>query len=131
LQPVLNANSAGTPGAILFGEGDIELNAGRAITQLVVTNTGDRAVQVGSHYHFFESNPALHFDREAAFGRRLNIPSGTAVRFEAGQTHTVSLVPYAGSGRIAGFRGLTNGKSFESAVVEARKLGILPAADAS
>ncbi len=121
----MSANPPGTPGAILFAEDDIELNAGREVTQLVVTNTGDRAVQVGSHYHFFEANPALLFQRESAFGRRLNIPSGTAVRFEAGQTHTVSLVPYAGTGRIAGFRGLTNGKPLETAIAEARKQGII------
>lgn len=119
-----SSNSTHAPGRILFGDGDIELNAGRDAIDLIVTNAGDRAVQVGSHYHFFEANPALQFDREPAFGRRLNIPSGTAVRFEAGQTHTVSLVPYAGTGRIAGFRGMTNGKPLESAIAQARKQGI-------
>lgn len=121
----MNSNAShSAPGRIVFGAGDIELNAGRETVQLIVTNTGDRAVQVGSHYHFFEANPALHFDREAAFGWRLDIPSGTAVRFEAGQTHTVSLVAYAGAGRIAGFRGITNGKPLDVAMAEARKQGI-------
>ena len=75
------------PGETLFAVEDLILNAGREATELSVTNTGDRAIQVGSHFHFFEANRALHFDRRASFGKRLNIPSGTAVRFEAGQTH--------------------------------------------
>ena len=90
------ASSAGAPGEICYGEGDLVLNDGRAAIELDVTNTGDRAVQVGSHFHFFEANRALTFDRAAAFGYRLDIPSGTAVRFEAGQTHHVSLVLFAG-----------------------------------
>ena len=85
------------------------MTAGRPVTTLVVANTGDRPIQVGSHYHFAETNAALHFDRQAARGQRLNIPSGTAVRFEPGQQRTVELVPYAGARQVWGFRGLTNG----------------------
>ena len=93
------------PGEILVASGDIELNAGREAITLHVANTGDRPVQVGSHYHFAESNPALDFDREAARGRRLDIAAGTAVRFEPGQSRDVQLVPYAGARRVVGFRG--------------------------
>lgn len=93
------------PGEIKVTEGDIELNSGRATQTLRVENTGDRPVQVGSHYHFFEVNPALKFDREPTKGFRLNIPSGTAVRFEPGQGREVELVEYAGSKTIYGFRG--------------------------
>jgi len=92
------------PGEIMPIPGDIELNAGRATVQLTVANTGDRPIQVGSHYHFFETNPALQFDRLAARGFRLNIPAGTAVRFEPGQTRTVNLVALAGKREIYGFR---------------------------
>jgi urease subunit beta len=91
------------PGEIVAAEGDIEINANRETVTLDVANTGDRPVQVGSHYHFFETNPALEFDREAARGFRLNIPSGTAVRFEPGQTRAVELVAYAGARRVFGF----------------------------
>ena len=91
------------PGEIITAEGDIELNAGRAETTLTVANTGDRPVQVGSHYHFYETNAALTFDREAARGMRLDIAAGTAVRFEPGQTRDVQLVPYAGARVIYGF----------------------------
>lgn len=97
------------PGEILAAPGEIELNAGREAVELEVANTGDRAVQVGSHYHFAETNPALAFDRAAARGRRLDIPAGTAVRFEPGQTRTVRLVPYAGARVVHGFRGETEG----------------------
>jgi urease subunit beta len=93
------------PGEILTPSGDVVLNADRAGTELTVANTGDRPIQVGSHYHFFEVNPALAFDRAVARGMRLDIPSGTAIRFEPGQTRTVSLIPYAGSRRVIGFRG--------------------------
>ena len=93
------------PGEILVADGDIVLNAGRDTVALEVANTGDRPVQVGSHYHFFEVNPALSFDREAARGFRLNIASGTAVRFEPGQTRRVELVAYAGRRAVYGFRG--------------------------
>ena len=97
------------PGEIFSGSGDIELNAGRASLTLTVANTGDRPIQVGSHYHFFETNPALHFDRDKARGCRLDIPAGTAVRFEPGQRREVQLVPYAGARRVVGFRGQING----------------------
>jgi len=97
------------PGEILPAPGEIELNAGREAVELEVANTGDRPVQVGSHYHFAETNPALAFDRAAARGRRLDIPAGTAVRFEPGQTRTVRLVPYAGARVVHGFRGETEG----------------------
>ena len=91
------------PGELFVADGDIELNAGRATLTLAVTNTGDRPIQVGSHYHFFETNAALAFDRAAARGFRLNIPAGTAVRFEPGQSRTVELVALAGARRVYGF----------------------------
>ena len=97
------------PGEIFSGSGDIELNAGRASVTLTVANTGDRPIQVGSHYHFFETNPALHFDRDKARGCRLDIPAGAAVRFEPGQRREVQLVPFAGARRVVGFRGQING----------------------
>ncbi|MDB5471071.1 MAG: urease, beta subunit [Caulobacter sp.] len=92
------------PGEIITVEGDIELNAGAPRLTLEVANTGDRPVQVGSHYHFFETNPALVFDRQATRGWRLDIAAGTAVRFEPGQTREVTLVPILGGRRIYGFR---------------------------
>ena len=97
------------PGEIIPAAGGIELNAGREAVELEVGNTGDRPVQVGSHYHFAETNPALAFDRAAARGRRLDIPAGTAVRFEPGQTRRVSLVAFAGARVIHGFRGDVEG----------------------
>jgi urease subunit beta len=97
------------PGEILPAEGDIELNAGLPRTTLTVANTGDRPIQVGSHYHFYETNPALAFDREKSRGQRLDIPAGTAVRFEPGQSRTVTLVPYQGSRRVFGFRAQIQG----------------------
>jgi urease subunit beta len=97
------------PGEILTPEGDITLNADREAITLTVSNTGDRPIQVGSHYHFYESNPALNFDREAARGMRLDIPAGTAVRFEPGQDRDVNLIPYTGSRRVMGFRGAIMG----------------------
>ena len=93
------------PGEIIPAGGDIELNAGSPTVTLTVANTGDRPIQVGSHYHFFETNPALRFDRERARGMRLDIPAGTAVRFEPGQEREVTLVPYRGARRVFGFRG--------------------------
>ena len=90
--------------------GEIELNEGRKTVTVAVTNTGDRPVQVGSHYHFFETNDALRFDRSVAHGYRLNIPAGTAVRFEPGQTRTVELVALAGARRVYGFQGKIMGK---------------------
>src|SRR3954469_16931387 len=98
------------PGELFAQQGDIELNAGRATVTLRVTNTGDRPIQVGSHYHFFETNAALTFDRDAAYGFRLNIAAGTAVRFEPGQARTVELVALAGLRRVFGFAGRGNGK---------------------
>ncbi|MDF2781509.1 MAG: urease subunit beta [Geminicoccaceae bacterium] len=97
------------PGEIIPRDGEITLNAGRDAITLAVANTGDRPVQVGSHYHFFETNAALAFDRAVARGRRLDIPAGTAVRFEPGQTREVQLVPVAGARRIWGFNGLVMG----------------------
>ena len=97
------------PGELLTDEGVIELNAGRATLTLAVQNTGDRPIQVGSHYHFAETNAALSFDRQAARGMRLNIASGTAVRFEPGQSRTVELVALAGDRKVYGFRGLVQG----------------------
>lgn len=93
------------PGEIISAAGDIVLNAGRAAIILTVANSGDRPIQVGSHYHFAETNPALVFDRDAARGYRLDIPSGTAVRFEPGQSRDVQLIPYAGDRVVIGFRG--------------------------
>jgi urease subunit beta len=98
------------PGEILFATEPVEINAGRPVSTLVVTNTGDRPVQVGSHYHFAEANPALSFDRSAAWGRRLAVPAGTAVRFEPGVTREVALVPLAGARIVPGLRGACGGK---------------------
>jgi urease beta subunit len=92
------------PGEIIPADGEIELNAGRQTVTLEVSNTGDRPIQVGSHYHFFETNPALSFDREKTRGFRLDIAAGTAVRFEPGQSRTVTLVELAGDRKIYGFR---------------------------
>src|ERR1700730_18629691 len=93
------------PGEILPASGDIELNAGLARTTLVVANTGDRPIQVGSHYHFAETNPALSFDRTVARGQRLDIAAGTAVRVERGQMRGITLAPYRGTRHVYGFRG--------------------------
>ena len=93
------------PGEILPATGDVELNAGLPRTRLVVANTGDRPIQVGSHYHFAETNPGLRFDREAARGKRLDIAAGTAVRFEPGQTREITLIGYRGARIVQGFRG--------------------------
>ncbi|NNC55691.1 MAG: urease subunit beta [Pseudomonadales bacterium] len=98
------------PGELKIEQGTIALNAGRKTVQVSVSNTGDRPVQVGSHYHFFETNPALVFEREKARGYRLNIASGTAIRFEPGQRRSVELVAYAGDQTIYGFRGDVMGK---------------------
>lgn len=97
------------PGEYLLAEGDIVANAGRRTVELTVANTGDRPIQVGSHFHFFEANRALRFDREQAFGMRLNIPAGTAVRFEPGDEKRVTLVELAGERRVFGLNGLTQG----------------------
>ena len=98
------------PGEFFFQDGEIELNAGRQTVTLAVANTGDRPIQVGSHYHFFETNPALRFDRDKARGMRLNIPAGTAVRFEPGQSREVTLVALAGNRAVFGFRQAVMGK---------------------
>ena len=98
------------PGEYFIKDGEIELNAGRKILALSVTNTGDRPIQVGSHYHFFETNPALKFERKRARGMRLDIPAGTAVRFEPGQTRDVTLVALAGRRTVYGFRQDVMGK---------------------
>ena len=98
------------PGELFIQDGEIELNKGRKTLTLTVANTGDRPIQVGSHYHFFETNPALKFDRKKARGMRLNIPSGTAVRFEPGQSRQVSLIALAGARKIYGFRQDVMGK---------------------
>ena len=98
------------PGEIIPQEGEIELNAGRATVTITVANTGDRPIQIGSHYHFFETNPALRFEREKARGFRLDIPAGTAVRFEPGQSRTVTLVEISGARTIYGFRQSVMGK---------------------
>jgi urease subunit beta len=97
------------PGEMLIDDGEIELNAGRPSLTVTVANTGDRPVQVGSHYHFFETNEALSFDREATRGFRLNIAAGTAVRFEPGQSRTVELVAFAGDRAVYGFNGKVMG----------------------
>jgi urease subunit beta len=97
------------PGELLPEPGGIELNAGRPVTTLSVANTGDRPIQVGSHFHFHEANGALEFDRDAAYGQRLDIPAGTAIRFEPGDAREVRLVPLAGARRVFGFNGLING----------------------
>ncbi len=116
------------PGALVVGEGDIELNAGRRSVTIDAVNTGDRPVQIGSHYHFFEANKAMSFDRAAAFGMRLDIPAGTAVRFEPGQSKTVTLVTYGGRREVTGFHGLADGTTDgddarDAAIARARAAG--------
>ncbi len=97
------------PGELLPEPGELELNAGRPVTTLSVSNRGDRPVQVGSHFHFAEANAALQFDRAAARGQRLDIPAGTAIRFEPGDSRDVNLIPFAGARRVIGFNGQING----------------------
>ena len=97
------------PGEIIPEQGDIELNFGKEIKTVTVSNSGDRPVQVGSHYHFFEANEALNFDREVTLGMRLDIPAGTAIRFEPGDTTDVKLVPFSGLRNVYGFNSLVNG----------------------
>ena len=98
------------PGELFIKDGEIELNAGRKTVTLTVANTGDRPIQVGSHYHFYETNSALDFDREQTLGYRLDIPAGTATRFEPGQSREVRLVAYAGRRRVVGFNRKINGE---------------------
>ena len=97
------------PGEIISQEGEIELNFGKETTTIKVSNSGDRPIQVGSHYHFYESNKALIFQREKTIGMRLDIPAGTAIRFEPGDTTEVKLIPYSGKKNVFGFNGLING----------------------
>jgi urease subunit beta len=97
------------PGELLPEPGEIELNAGRPVTTIAVANSGDRPVQVGSHFHFAEANAALQFNRDAARGQRLDIPAGTAIRFEPGDSRDVNLIPFAGARRVIGFNGQING----------------------
>lgn len=115
------------PGEIIAAPGEVELNAGRRTARLSVTNTGDRPVQIGSHFHFFESNRALAFDRAQAFGMRLDIPAGTAVRFEPGQSKEATLVTFGGTAEIGGLNGLTNGSTApdaaDAALARARAAG--------
>ncbi len=116
------------PGEIIAAEGEIEINAGRSRTTIVAVNTGDRPIQIGSHYHFFEANRALDFDREKTFGMHLDIPAGTAVRFEPGESKLVDLVGFGGTGELIGLNGLTEGSSHsaengESALRRARERG--------
>jgi urease subunit gamma/beta len=109
-EPIRGSASKDVPGAVIAGAGDVVMNVGRATTTLHVANTGDRPIQVGSHYHFFETNPALAFERAKARGMRLDIPAGTAVRFEPGQARDVQLVELAGDREVFGFRGEIMGK---------------------
>ena len=121
-QPIRPGKVASAParraGEIITPDEEIELNAGRRTGSVTVTNTGDRPVQIGSHFHFFEVNRALEFDRQATFGMRLDIPSGTAVRFEPGQEKEVALVEFGGRGRVSGFNSLTEGMIDSPAVKE-------------
>jgi urease subunit beta len=106
------------PGEYFLSDDPVEINAGRRTVRLAVSNAGDRAIQVGSHFHFFEVNRALDFDRAAAFGMRLDIPSGTAVRFEPGDTRDVDLVAFGGTRRVVGFNGLVMGSVTASVTAE-------------
>lgn len=108
-----------TPGEYLPGDGDLTLNPGTDAVEVDVTNTADRPIQVGSHYHFFEANKYLRFDRKAAYGKHLDIAAGTAVRFEPGESHRVRLIDFGGTREAYGFAGLTNGKLDDPAVREA------------
>ena len=104
------------PGEYLLGDGDVIANEGRRTVELTVANTGDRPIQVGSHFHFFEANRALRFDRAQAFGMRLNVPAGTAVRFEPGDEKRVTLVELAGARKVFGLNALTEGGSKDTAL---------------
>jgi urease subunit beta len=110
------------PGQVFPADGEFEINAGREKKSIVVANTGDRPIQVGSHYHFYETNTALRFDRAAALGFRLDIPAGTAIRFEPGQERTVALCALAGKREVYGFNGLVMG-SFDGHAAQARLKG--------
>lgn len=108
--PIRGGHSAVVPGEYLLEDGHIELNAGRTVTPLTVANRADRPIQIGSHFHFFEVNAGLHFDREAAYGQRLNIPAGTAVRFEPGEERDIELVPLSGTREVYGMNALVSGE---------------------
>lgn len=105
-------------GEIIFAEGPVIINEGKPVTNIMVTNTGDRTIQVCSHYHFFETNKALKFDRQQAFGLRLDIPAGSAIRFEPGEEKSVALTTYAGEGNLYGFLGWTMGNIRDPEVKE-------------
>lgn len=113
------------PGEILAQAGEIDLHEGRSVLRLRVANTGDRPIQVGSHFHFFETNRALRFKRGKAFGMRLGIPAGTAVRFEPGEEKDVDLIPFGGKRKCRGFNGLSQGGTRAQAMARARKRGYL------
>ncbi|WP_273837433.1 urease subunit beta [Halococcus sp. PRR34] len=117
------------PGEVRPGDGNVTLNEDRETTTLAVANTGDRPIQIGSHVHFFEVNRALAFDREIAFGKRLNVPAGTAVRFEPGDETDVELVALGGEGRAYGLNGLTDGDNAGTALERARENGFVGAED--
>ncbi|MEM7744759.1 MAG: urease subunit beta [Pseudomonadota bacterium] len=127
IRPGANSPPPEIPGEIVALDGDLELNAGRAKAETTVLNTGDRPVQIGSHFHFFEVNKALEFDRAAAFGMRLDIPAGTAVRFEPGQSKEVPLVAIGGNRKVGGLNALTNGEltdtTKDAAIAKARAAG--------
>lgn len=133
MAPTPHAGDAHTPGEYLFDGEAITINAGRQTVSLTVTNTGDRPVQVGSHFHFFEANRALRFDRRAAFGMRLDIPSGTAVRFEAGSDHDIELVEFGGTRTITGLNDMTNssttGEPSAQLLTDLRAAGFLDTGD--
>lgn len=114
--PTKKPTSTLIPGEILPAEGGVVLNAGRPVQSVTVLNTGDRPIQVGSHYHFFEANRALRFPRATTFGLRLDIPAGTAVRFEPGEEKVVQLVPFGGQRMVLGLNGLTEGNTEDAAV---------------
>lgn len=113
------------PGALVIGDetAEIEINAGRRRVELEAVNTGDRPVQIGSHYHFFEVNKAMQFDRAKAYGMHLDVPAGTAVRFEPGQAKQVALVTYGGDRQVSGFRGLSDGADADTALTRGRDAG--------
>lgn len=119
IRPGANERTGVVPGELIIDDDDIEINAGRATVSLKVVNTGDRPVQVGSHYHFFETNKALDFDREQAFGMRLDIPAGTAVRFEPGESKKVTLTQFGGTQELFGLNGLTNGSARSDTIKQA------------
>lgn len=135
-RPIRPKGDGPWPGKVAPSQGVVTANAGRKTRRLRVTNTGDRPIQVGSHFHFFEVNRALSFDREAALGFRLNIPAGTAVRFEPGESKTVELVEMGGSGRVVGLNGLVQGdvrneQVRQAALLRARERGFLDQASLS